>query len=65
MDAVMPKVIKYYFDLLQKKLKDNKMEKYSAQIYNMDETGMAFEHRAPKFITLKGEKRLNFATRPR
>jgi len=56
MDALMPKVIKQYIDLLQKTLKDNKMEESPAQIYNMDETGMAFEHRPPKVITMKGQK---------
>ena len=35
MDAVASQAIKHYFNLLEKTLKDN----------NVDETGMAYEHR--------------------
>ena len=34
-----------YFDLLEETLKDNNLLNKPAQIYNVDETGMAYEHR--------------------
>ena len=54
MDAVTSQAIKHYFDLLEKTLKDNNLLNKPAQIYNVDETGMAYEHRPPKVVTLKG-----------
>ena len=44
MDAVTSQTIKHYFDLLEKTLKDNNLLNKPAQIYNVDETGMAYEH---------------------
>ena len=44
MDAVTSQAIKHYFDLLEKTLKDNNVLNKPAQIYNVDETGMAYEH---------------------
>ena len=44
MDAVTSQAIKHYFDLLEKTLKDNNLLNKPAQIYNVDETGMAYEH---------------------
>ena len=35
---------KHYLDLLEKTLKDNNLLNKPAQIYNVDETGMAYEH---------------------
>ena len=46
-----------YFDLLEKTLKDNNLLNKPAQIYNVDESGMAYEHRLPKVVTLKWHKR--------
>ena len=57
MDAVTSQAIKHYFNLLEKTLKDNNLLNKPAQIYNVDETGMAYEHRPPKVVTLKGQKR--------
>ena len=45
MDVVTSQVIKHYFDLLEKTLKDNNLLNKPAQIYNVDETWMAYEHR--------------------
>ena len=44
MDAVTSQAIKHYFDLLEKTLKDNNLLNKPAQIYNVDETGMAYKH---------------------
>ena len=58
MDAVTSQTIKHYFDLLEKTLKDNNnLLNKPTQIYNVDETGMAYEHRPPKVVTLKGQNR--------
>ena len=56
MDAVTSQALKHYFDLLEKTQKDNNLLNKPAQIYNVDETGMAYEHRPPKVVTLKGQK---------
>ena len=37
-------IIKYYFDLLEKTLKDNNLLNKPTQIYSVDETGMDYEH---------------------
>ena len=42
--AVSSQAITNYFDLLEKTLKDNNLLNKPAQIYNADETGMAYEH---------------------
>ena len=42
--AVTSQAITHYFDLLEKKLKDNNLLNKPAQIYNVGETGMAHEH---------------------
>ena len=57
MDAVTSQAIKYYFNLLEKTLKDNNLLNKPAQIYNVDDTGMAYKHHLPKVVTLKGQKR--------
>ena len=33
-----------------------------AQIYNVDETGLAYEHRPQKGVTLKGQKKVRYRT---
>ena len=45
MDAVTLQAITHYFDLLEKTLKDNNLLNKPAQIYNVNETGIAYEHR--------------------
>ena len=62
MDAVTSQALKHYFDLLEKTLKDNNLLNKPAQIYNVDETGMAYEHRPPKVVTLKGQKKVKCRT---
>ena len=46
--AVSSQAITNYFDLLEKTLKDNNLLNKPAQIYNVDETGMAYEHRGSR-----------------
>ena len=48
MDGVTSQAIKNYFDLLEKTLNDNNLLNQPAQIYDVDETGMACEHKKAK-----------------
>ena len=45
MAVVTSQAIKHYFDLLQKTLKNNNLLNKPAQIYYVNETGMAYKHR--------------------
>ena len=62
MDAITPAAIKHYFDLLKEVLEKNKLMDAPAQIYNVDETGLAYEHRPQKIVTLKGQKKVRCRT---
>ena len=57
MEAISVDTIEQYYDLLNKVLEKNNLKKSPGKIYNVDESGMALEHRAPKVITFKGQKR--------
>ena len=57
LDAIMPEAVKHYFNLLDKILQENNLKESPAQIYNVDETGVAFEHRPKNVLTLKGQKK--------
>ena len=48
MNAVTSHAITHYFNLLEKTLKHNNLLNEPAQIYNVDETGMAYEHNKGK-----------------
>ena len=62
MDAVTPAAINHYFDLLKEVLDESKLMKFPGQIYNVDETGLAYEHRPQKLVTLKGQKKVRCRT---
>ncbi len=51
MDCVNPEAIGSYFDLLKEVLQEHNLMESPGQIYNVDETGMPFDHRPPKVIT--------------
>ena len=53
-DAIMPDPVKHFFDLLDQSLQKNNLNETPAQIYNLDEIGVAFEHQ--NVLTLKGQK---------
>lgn len=61
-DAVTSRAIRHYLDLLQKTLSENNLDESPAQIYNVDETGMAYEHRPLKVVTLKGQEKVKCCT---
>ena len=58
MDAVTSPAIKHYFNLLEKTLKDNNLLNKPAQIYSVDETGMAYEPPSAKGSHSKGAKKV-------
>lgn len=62
MDSLNTQAIKGYFDLLKSVLEDNNHMKSPGQIYNVDESGMPLDHRAPKVVTQKGQKKVRVRT---
>lgn len=62
MNAVTPAAINHYFDLLKEVLDKYKLMQYPGQIYNVDETGLAYEHRPQKIVTLKGQQKVRCCT---
>ena len=61
MDAVTSQAVKQYY-LLEETLRDNNLLHSPAQIDNVDETGMAYEHHPPKVVALKGQKKVKCRT---
>ena len=56
MDAVNEETLNDYFDLLEDTLKQNNLQNLPCQIYNVDETGVPLDPRAPKIVVRKGMK---------
>jgi len=50
MDAICQESISRYFDLLESALRENQLEDCPGQIYNMVETGMPLDPRAPNIM---------------
>ena len=57
MDCLSPETMKQYFDLLKDVLEENDLMEAPGQIYNVDETRMPLDHRPPKIVTQKGQKK--------
>lgn len=51
-----------YFNLLKDVLMENKLMESPGQIYNVNETGMPLDHRPPKVVTKKGQKKVRCRT---
>lgn len=62
MDSTGAETMKKYFDLLDECLTEHDLKDKPGQIYNVDETGMSFEHRAPRVVTKKGKKKICYRT---
>ena len=58
MDAV--NVGTHYFDLLETTLKDNNPLHSPGQIYNVDETGVPLDPKAPNVIVRTGSKKVQY-----
>ena len=59
-DAVNEDTITHYFDLLKQTLIDNSLINSPERIYNVDETGVPLDPRAPNFVTRKGTKKVRY-----
>ena len=57
-DAVNEDTITLYFDLLKQTLIDNNLINSSERLYNVDETGIPLDSRAPNVVTMKGTKKV-------
>ena len=62
MNCLNKEIMEEYFDMLKKTLLDNDLMNKPAQIYNVDESGMPLDHRPPKVITRKGQKKVRSRT---
>ena len=62
MDYVNKETMTEYFDLLKNVLSEHGLMNLPNQIYNVDETGMPLEHRPPKVVTKKGQKKVRCRT---
>jgi hypothetical protein len=62
MDCLTPETMKQYFELLKDVLEEHDLMESPGQIYNVDETGMPLDHRPPKIVTLKGQKKVRCRT---
>ena len=58
--CAQPSVLQKYFDLLECTLKDNNLTDRPAQIFNMDETGMPLDPKAPYIVCSRGQKHPSF-----
>ena len=51
-----------YFEMLKDVLTEHNLMNSPAQIYNVDETGMRLDHRAPRVVTKRGQKKVRCRT---
>ena len=51
-----------YFSMLKDVLLEHNLLDSPAQIYNVNETGMPLDHRAPKVMTMRGQKKVQCRT---
>ena len=62
MDCLNEETIQAYFNLLKEVLSENNLMDSPCQIYNVDETGIPLDHRPPKVVTRKGQKKVRSRT---
>ena len=60
MDTVNVDTINHYCNLLETTLRENYLLNSSAQIYNVDETGMPIDPKAPNIVTKTGTKKVRY-----
>ena len=60
MDAVNEVTMNNYFQLLEKTLKENNLMNSPAQIYNVDETGIPLDPKAPNIVAKTGTKKVRY-----
>ena len=62
MDAMKNEDLDNYFVTLKSILVDNDLMNKPGQIFNVDESGMPLEHRSPKVVAKKGQKKVRYCT---
>ena len=54
--------MKEYFELLKTTLTENNLLDKPSQLYDVDETGMPLDHKLPKLVAHKGQKKVRSKT---
>ena len=62
MDCLNEEIMEDYFIMLKKTLVENDLMDKPEQIYNVDESGMPLDHRPPKIVSQKGQKKIRSRT---
>ena len=60
MDAINSETMNHYFDLLESTLKDNNLMNCPSQVYNVDESGMPLDPKAPNIVAETGTKKVRY-----
>ena len=60
MDAINSETLNHYFNLLETTLKDNGLMHSPSQIYNVDESGMPLDPKAPNIVAETGTKKVRY-----
>ena len=62
MDAVNRETLNQYFDLLKDALTEHNLLQSPLQIYNVDESGISLDPKAPNVVAKKGTKKVRYRT---
>ncbi len=60
MDAINSDTLKQYFDLLESTLKEHDLLHHPSQIYNVDESGIPLDPKAPNIVSKRGVKKVSY-----
>ena len=60
MDAVNSDTLKQYFTLINDVVTEHDLHSKPAQIYNVDESGIPFDPRAPNVVATTGTKKVRY-----
>ena len=62
MDAEDQEAVDHYFKVLRDVLEEHELFDKPAQIYNVDESGMPLDHRPPRVVVKKGQRKVCYRT---
>ena len=60
MDAMNAATLQHYYDLLEETLKEHNLFNSPSQLYNVDESGIPLDPKAPKVVTLQGTRKARY-----
>ena len=60
MNAINSETVNHYFNLLESTLEDNGLIHSPSQIYNVDESGIPLDPKAPNIIAQTGTKKVRY-----